>query len=241
MATSKTREGGTRTHRLRRVLVWVRRAAIVLVALAALYGVLALALPRIPVNGDWKPATAGVDIWVISNGVHADFVLPARTQAIDWSQTIPREAFEEVALDCECVEIGWGDRGFYLEVPDWDHLTARVAIPAVLGLGDAAVHVTWWRWPPREDDLARRITLTEPQYRDLTDFLKESFARDAAGRVKRIDHPGYTKQDRFFEATGTYDVVRTCNEWTGAGLKRAGVKTGLWTPFAGDVLRWLPR
>jgi uncharacterized protein (TIGR02117 family) len=241
MATSTTPEGSVQPRRRRRVLVWALRLLLVVVALAALYGLLALVLPRIPVNGDWTPAAEGVDVWVVSNGVHADFVLPARTQAVDWSQTVPRDQFERVGFDFEYVEIGWGDRGFYLNVPDWEHLTPKVAVVAAFGLGESAVHVTWWRGPPREDELARRITLTQPQYRDLVDYLSASFARDASGRVQRIDHAGYTDQDRFFAGAGSYDAVRTCNAWTGAGLKRAGVKTGLWTPFAGDVMRWLAR
>ena len=220
-------------------LVW--RLVVLLLVLGALWGVLALVLSRIPVNDDWKPAENGVEVWVLSNGVHTDFIVPARTQAVDWSQTVPREAFEEVGVDFQYVEIGWGDRGFYLEVPDWEHLTVRVAVAATLGLDGSAVHVTWLRWPPKEEESLRRLVLTEPQYRDLRDFLLASFARDASGRAIPIAHPGYTKQDRFFESTGSYNLVRTCNAWTGEGLRKTGVKTGLWTPFAGDVLRFLAR
>ena len=241
MATSSSSGGSTRPRGLRRLLVWLRRCVLVLVVLAAVYGALALVLPRIPVNGDWKPAESGVDVWVESNGVHTDFIVPARTQAIDWSQTIPREMFEAVGSDCEYVEIGWGDRGFFLEVPDWEHLTPRVALVAVSGLGSAAVHVTWMRAPPVPDESCRKLTLDQPRYRDLVDFLSASFARDGKGRVRVIDHPGYTKSDRFFEAVGSYDLVHTCNAWTGDGLRRVGVKAGLWTPFAGDVLRFLER
>jgi uncharacterized protein (TIGR02117 family) len=117
----------------------------------------------------------------------------------------------------------------------------RVAVAATLGLDGSAVHVTWLRWPPKEEESLRRLVLTEPQYRDLRDFLLASFARDASGRAVPIAHPGYTKQDRFFESTGSYNLVRTCNAWTGEGLRKTGVKTGLWTPFAGDVLRFLAR
>jgi uncharacterized protein (TIGR02117 family) len=236
VATSTSSGGRAKPRRLRRLLKWPLRSALALAALALLYGLGAFVLPRIPVNGDWKPPEQGVDVWVETNGVHTDFVVPVRTQAIDWTQTVPREAFDEVDAGVQWVAIGWGDRGFYLEVPDWDHLSLRVAVTATFGLGSAAMHVTYMRWPP-DEQYARRVTLTEPQYRDLVDFLSASFARDAAGRARVIDHPGYTKRDRFFEATGTYSLFRTCNSWTGEGLARAGVRTGLWTPFADDVMR----
>ena len=65
--------------------------------------------------------------------------------------------------------------------------------------------------------------------------------RDPDGRVRRIDHAGYTPYDGFFESHGHYSLFSTCNEWTGARLRKSGVKAGGWTPLAGDVLRYLPR
>ena len=44
--------------------------------------------------------------------------------------------------------------------------------------------------------------------------------------------------DAFYDATGRYSAVRTCNEWVGEGLRRAGVRVGRWTPFPVTVLNW---
>src|SRR5262245_2445747 len=71
-----------RTTRRRRLLRWLARAAVLALALAALYGGLALILPRIPLHSDWKNPESGIVIYVESNGVHTDFVLPARTATI---------------------------------------------------------------------------------------------------------------------------------------------------------------
>jgi uncharacterized protein (TIGR02117 family) len=102
------------------------------------------------------------------------------------------------------------------------------------------MHVTYLRYEPTRGERCRRLVLTEQQYRDLTRYVLDSFERDESGNPRLIDHPGYTPQDRFFDARGTYSFVQTCNEWTGAGLRSIGVRTGLWTPFPQDILRQLP-
>ncbi|HEX8448713.1 MAG TPA: DUF2459 domain-containing protein [Allosphingosinicella sp.] len=40
----------------------------------------------------------------------------------------------------------------------------------------------------------------------------------------------------FYEAVGPYSAVYTCNSWTGAALRHAGVRTGLWTPLSQSIM-----
>ena len=49
---------------------------------------------------------------------------------------------------------------------------------------------------------------------------------------------GYFGYDAFYEGTGRYSAVRTCNSWTGAALAAAGIRVGAWTPFPVTVLWW---
>jgi uncharacterized protein (TIGR02117 family) len=215
------------------------RLLLALLALVGLYGGLALLLPRIPLHPEWRNPALGIPVFIESNGVHTDFVVPVRTATIDWSQHFPTSFVEEAGGTFECLSFGWGDRGFYLETPGWEDLRFGVAFKAVFFLGTTAMHVTWYRWPPLARDDCRELHLAPEQYRKLADYILASFAKGADGRVVPIDHPGYTPHDRFFVANGTYSLIHTCNGWTGAGLDAIGVRTGLWTPFAGDVLRQL--
>ena len=227
---------------LRKSARLLRRIALGPLALLLIYGLLALLLPRIPVGPDASsPPTEGVTVWVESNGVHTDFVVPTRSATIDWEERFPIEWFPELARPCDFVAIGWGDRGFYLETPDWSDLRFSVAFKAAFFLGSAAAHVEWIPYEPEPGEGCRKLVLTEAQYRRLVDYLLATFQRDEAGRFRHIDHRGYNTRDAFFEANGTYSLIRTCNEWTGAGLDAIDVRTGAWTPFAGDVLRWLPK
>jgi|GEM_PF-4318891 Protein of unknown function (DUF2459). len=42
-------------------------------------------------------------------------------------------------------------------------------------------------------------------------------------------------------ARGRYHMFNTCNQWTGRGLHRTGVPTGLWTPLVVHVRCQLPK
>jgi uncharacterized protein (TIGR02117 family) len=226
----------TRSSILLRIFKWT---AMVVLALLAVYGGLALLLPRIPVHADWRAPADGIEIFVESNGVHTDFVVPVRTTSFDWSQELPFEWFEQADATYTYLCFGWGDRGFYLETPGWKDLRFGTAFKAAFFLSSSAVHVTYYRWPPLASADCRELRVTPAQYLQLTDYILASFARAADGRLTRIDHPGYTPHDRFFVANGTYSLFHTCNGWTGQGLAAIGVRTGLWTPFARDVMRQL--
>ena len=82
------------------------------------------------------------------------------------------------------------------------------------------------------NDNVRRIVLTRAQYRRLAEFIRAS-VRPGAAR-----YPGYFDNDAFYEGRGHYDAIRTCNDWTGAALRHAGVRVGRWTPFPVTVMGW---
>jgi uncharacterized protein (TIGR02117 family) len=106
--------------------------------------------------------------------------------------------------------------------------------------GEAAMHVTLLDQPPARGSTCRRVTISPEQYRTLVEHLRGSFKLDSQGRPVRIEAPGYSDNDSFYEATGHYGPINTCNEWTGRGLRKAGIKTGVWTPFESAVMKHLP-
>lgn len=240
-ANNAQRDATTEHSRWRRARRFVLRALLVVLAPLALWGLAALTLPRISVNGDWAPPTSGIEVGVLSNGVHTDFVLPVRAANVDWAQFLALDELHGPQSGLKWVAVGWGDRRFYLETPTFADLKASTAFAALSGIGSTALHVTWLDYGPYSAENARSFVLSEAQYVALCEYVRSSFARDAALLPRRIQHPGYTPLDHFYEAVGSYSAIRTCNEWTGAGLRLAGVRAGVWTPFAGDVLRPLPR
>jgi uncharacterized protein (TIGR02117 family) len=240
-ANNAERDATTERGRWGRARRFALRALLVVLAPFAFWGLAAVTLPRISVNDDWAPPTSGIEVGVLSNGVHTDFVLPVRAAGVDWAQFFALDELHGTDSGFEWVAVGWGDRRFYLETPTFADLKASTAFAALSGIGSTALHVTWLHSGPYSADNERSFVLSEAQYLALCEYVRSSFARDAALLPRRIEHPGYMARDHFYEAVGSYSAIQTCNEWTGAGLRRAGVRTGVWTPFAGDVLRPLPR
>jgi uncharacterized protein (TIGR02117 family) len=217
-------------------LRWVVKgalAALLLVSPLLLYLLAAWGLGNIPANRSFVAASSGVEVFVWSNGVHTDIVVPARHEVMDWQPWF-------TATNVSHIAFGWGDKGFFLEVPEWRDLTFKVAFDALVLDGEAAMHVTLLDQPPARVSTCRRVTISPEQYRALVEHLRGSFKLDSQGRPVRIEAPGYSDNDSFYEATGHYGPINTCNEWTGRGLRKAGIKTGVWTPFESAVMKHLP-
>jgi len=215
---------------------WLIRVAAVLIAAPMVYLLAAMALGLVPVNRGFELRGREADdvtIFVRSNGVHAELVLPAGG-AHDWLREFPLLAIVDhkrmpSLLGLNWIAFGWGDRAFYLETPRWRDLRPGTAFNALSGRGPAAMHVEYLVRP--QDYRSVRIEIDETQYRKLVAYVRRSFARDGHGGALRIDRPGYFATDAFFEGTGHYSLWLTSNEWVRRGLAEAGVRTALWAPF----------
>ncbi len=186
-------------------------ALIILVPLG-LYLAAAAILGHTPANPDWREPETGVTIFIQTNGVHTGIVLPSGPGR--WRA------------------YGWGDRDFYRNTPRWQDMRPGTVLSALIGSGSTVVHV---------DELGdfiadenwRPLRLRAAEYARLRTYI-------AATLRPGPPESGYTPYDRFYPARGRYSALVTCNVWTGGALKAAGVRTGIWTPFAGDVMRWVP-
>lgn len=227
--------------RSRPVRVLVKSLLVVLLLLSpfVLYFSAAWILGSTPVNRKFVSPEDGIEIAICSNGVHTDFVVPAQHATMDWRPWFPASHFEAAPSTPTHVAFGWGDKGFFFNVPEWKDLTFQVACNALVLDGEAAMHVTLLSQMPQGDGV-RRFRVSEDQYRVLVSHLAGSLRLGAAGRPIHLGVPGYIGRDTFYEATGNYGPVNTCNEWTGTGLRKAGVRTGVWTPFEPFVMKHLP-
>jgi uncharacterized protein (TIGR02117 family) len=215
------------------------RLGTVLLALGALllaYGAAGLVGGSIPANASWRPPAAGVTIYVETNGVHTDLVVPVTAAGVDWRDLArPEDIADPRYAAYDHLAVGWGEARFYLETPTWADVRPGTVLRAALGSDRTLVHVAHIPAPAVGAD-ARRIVLRAEEYRRLARFIRASFAT-GPGRRPRI-YRGYDANDAFYSATGRYDAVMTCNAWTGAALRSAGVRVGAWTPFAATVMAW---
>ena len=204
-----------------------RKLALALLAIPVFYLLAALIGSLIPVNSAWAEPDKGVIIYIADNGVHADLILPAAAQGLDWRPLVPRSDFANVPADSEWVAFGAGERRVYLETPTWGDLTLKTAAIALTG-GERVMHVEWVSNPAYA---AREVRLTPEQYRRLWASIRSEFHLGPDGKPIRIDHPGYGPRDAFYEGVGRANAVSTCNQWTADRLRVAGVEAPLWSPF----------
>lgn len=224
---------------IRRFFKWPLRIALIFVGMVLLFFLSAVVLGLLTTNSSWKQSPQGKRVYVITNGVHTSFILPTGKGEDSLLHLVPFEGASPA--DCPYVEFGWGDRYFYLETPAWSDLKLTTALHAMLLPSSTVVHVDYWYREPQPDEDIRRIRLAPDEYRRLLDYIRQSFALDTSHHTQRIPGAHYGSRDAFFEGAGTYHLFHTCNDWTNTGLKAAGVKTAIWSPFDKAILYHLPR
>lgn len=204
------------------------------------YLFLSITLGLIPVNTGFKEAAEGPEIYIVSNGVHTDFVLPMKNELMDWQSFFKPQDFGSSMERASHIAFGWGDQGFYLNTPEWSDLKPKTALVALMIPSRSAMHVTL-RGEPESGKLVRIIRVNRSQYIRIVDYIIHSFLLGPEEKPIRLDHPGYGEYDLFFESGLTFHLFRTCNVWTNTGLKHSGLRTSLWTPFDRPILFQLSR
>ncbi len=210
-----------------KVLKWI---GLFLLTFFSLYFLAAFGLARIGVAEE-EGAKDEMTVFIKTNGVHTDIVVPIRNEQKDWSEKIKFSDTKSGATNFQYVGIGWGDKGFYLETPTWAELKASVAFKAATGLSTTAIHASFY--PTMSvDDTTRDIKISKEQYERLIRYIDQAFQKDAEGYYIPIKTDAvYGENDAFYEAVGSYSMFHTCNTWTNKSLKAAGQKAALWTPF----------
>jgi len=213
-----------------RIVGWL---ALGLAAALGCYGVAGLIGGAIPANRGWREPAAGVVIYVESNGIHTGLILPNVAAGVDWRGLAAASDLRNPAYaGVDHVAIGWGDKHFFLDTPTWWDVRPGTVAAAAIGSDETLIHVEHIPEPRVTGPDTRRIVLTSEQYRRLAAFVRRSFA------ARGPHYPGYFDYDAFYAARGHYDALTTCNSWTGAALRYAGVRVGLWTPFPATVMWW---
>ncbi|WP_019947881.1 TIGR02117 family protein [Hymenobacter aerophilus] len=203
-----------------------------IIGLVAVYLLASVVLSAIPVAGEKATPAPGeaVEVYLLSNGVHTDLVVPVRSAQKDWTQFISYADTPANDTSQEFVGFGWGDRGFYLDTPTWAELELSTGLKAMFWMGTTAMHTTFHHRPEIGPKCVQ-LTLTAAEYDRLIRFIETKFDVDAQGRPQQIRGHSYGENDAFYLANGTYNLFDTCNSWTNRGLKTAGQRAALWTPF----------
>lgn len=185
-------------------------------------------LPNVPKEVYCEPDKT---IYITSNGVHLDIVLPV----VNIDESLLSQL--DVSTGTQFVAFGWGDKNFYAKTPEWSDLTFPVAFKALFLKSESAMHVTRYR---QTYEHWKEVKLCAHQLGTLNNYIGNSFKRTETGAIQKTDFPGYSNADSFYEAKGSFTLFKTCNVWTNNALKQTGIKTSVWSPFDFGVLYHLP-
>ncbi|MGG1923697.1 TIGR02117 family protein [Chryseobacterium sp. NRRL B-14798] len=212
------------------ILMYILKVLGIILGIVIIYVILGLLIPYIPVSAKDDGQKKEIPIYIYTNGVHTDVVMPVKNDLQDWSRKIPFANTRSKKTDYQYIGIGWGDKGFYLDTPTWADLKFSTAIKAAFWLSDSAMHCTYYNTMKEGDD-CKMIMISRNQYQNLVKFVEDKFDRDQNGNFMLIPTDAvYGDNDAFYDAKGTYSFLYTCNTWSNNALKAAGQKAALWTP-----------
>lgn len=186
-------------------------------------------------NKDYK-------VYIAVGDIHVDFILPIQSKVIDWSNTVDKNDFTNMIFEPKYIQIGWGDRSFYLKMRHLRDLTVPVAVSAVLFPTPSLMHITYYRDLPKHYYELKPVWLSREQYVILRDYLLKGFKLKDGKPVLVPDEGYYSNNnyvDNFYEGNGKYHLFNTCNMWTAEGMYQAGMKTSIFTPFKYGVAKFI--
>jgi uncharacterized protein (TIGR02117 family) len=193
-------------------------------------------LSYISVNDGLIKSHKEIPIYILTNGVHTDVVLPLKSEHYDWTNQLKTEHTKAKDTTMNYVALGWGDKGFYLETPTWADLKASTALKAASGLSSSAMHVTFYK-EMKESKSCKKLQISSDNYKKLILFINESFQTKSGEFLKIETEAVYGKHDVFYEANGSYSLFYTCNSWANQALKAANQKAALWTISDSGIFR----
>lgn len=212
------------------VFIYVLKTLGIIVGIIVVYALLGYLLPFIEVAAKEDGEKKEIPIYIYTNGVHTDIVMPVKNEIQDWSSKIPFSNTKSKETDYNYVGIGWGDKGFYLDTPTWADLKVSTALKAAFWLSESAMHCTYYKTMTEAED-CKKIMISQNQYRELVKFVDAKFDRDQNGNYILIPtNAVYGNNDAFYDAQGRYSFLNTCNTWSNNALKSAGQRAALWTP-----------
>jgi uncharacterized protein (TIGR02117 family) len=171
------------------------------------------------------------------NHFHAELIVPVQTAAFDWRSHLSLSQLGPHPETYRYLSFGWGDRKFFMDA-SFDPITIfdTLFLP-----GPTVMHVWAHRDEPAQLPPAfevKQIWLSCAEYLKLMQYVEGSFQHSTQGSARYI-RQGLYADSGFYEASGSYSILRTCNIWTADALRQAQVNTPVWAALAPAVMQHL--
>lgn len=211
--------------KLRRIAVVT---AVVLGGFTLLYFTAVLIGGLITVNGPEDGEEPQAEIFLDNNGRHFDIWLSAEYCGFIEEHEIGSGGW---------YGFGWGDSDFFLNTPYAADVKPGILLKALFLPSRPVLAVQYSDSAPRKSTSVVSIPAQPSSIEAAAAYIESWFLSSADGLQKvtaYLIHPSYTGYV-FYESRGRYSIFFTSNNWVNKALKKAGLKTGLWTPLTFGV------
>lgn len=174
-------------------------------------------------------------VCVVDMGIHSEIIIPVQNELFDWQTYLPlKEISKKHNPDYKYLGFGWGERDFYMNPPNQIHGQISGGLKALFWLNPSVIRVEGHQKLPQVVKI-KCFGVSKQGYLNLVSFIKNTFRLDNQGqRIRlRYDNPVNVS---YYDAKGTYSIVRNCNNWTAEGLSSAEVNTPLWAGLSSAIL-----
>ena len=192
------------------------------------YFLVSLILTYIPLNEVEQYSEKNKSIYLSSNGVHLDIIIPKGH--LDLKLLSGLKYFE----NDQYFSFGWGDKNFYLNTQTWSDLTFKNALHALFLKSSTLIHLT--RYLTIQENWLE-IKVNQNQLNKINQYIYKTFYFDSQNKTILLHIKGYSYNDDFYEALGSFSCFKTCNSWVNSALKESGMKACSWTPFDFGLFR----
>ncbi len=210
---------------VKKVLKWLLRALCIPLG----YIAISLVLSYIPVGSNEPEPHKTESVFLNSNGTHTDLIL-AKKQV---DQRILNDL--QISASDRFYAFGWGDEDFYINTPTWAELKFSTAMKALFWPSETLMHVV-----RHDQQIAtwKEVKVSPEQLSILNEELLKGFAKAENYTKTHLQGHTYFGHDEFYRGEGSYSCLHTCNSWLNSALKKADIKTALWTPFDFGIMHW---
>ena len=166
------------------------------------------------------------EVYVLYSPMHSDIVFNIQELNISNFPNFKKQKTGYLAF-------GWGDKETYLNTPNIKDIKISTSLKALFINTPSLMHVNYIPNIHRYKSV-KILKLTSFQHKYLKTSILQSF------NFKEKIHKGYGQEDCFYAAKGNYNLINTCNTWTGNKLRESNVSMSYWTPLSQNVIATLP-
>jgi len=162
-----------------------------------------------------QPAENIQSVYILKHEWHVGIILK-RSDTVDLLTALNNDF-----KNAKYIEIGWGDKDFYMA----ENGTVWLALKAALWPTQSVLHIAAFNQHPElkfNDDEIIKLKLNPDQYEELCSYINESFELTAEKENVKLGD-GLYGNSQFYLSHEKYHLFHTCNVWAARGLKKAQV------------------